>query len=312
VAYLIQTPNKIDPYFYQFISENADLYVLSWLNFDNSWEYHFDGRGICGVEGINVLLGKALEKGPYRYFILVDDDVRLEYVKGQSSTSGTTPIRSFERFLKEKEPAVCGIANPQIGSHVSSKDGVCSSIHYLDGQVIAYHIETLGYGGVLPASLFAIDQSWQYFGALRMATTTAFYRNHKFQYNKVYIKPTQQVRQNYVTGGTLYVRNHGRGTKYGDFIEYTDNYVKPALGPTMSADIPPWHSCDPVGEKLDKQGTYYYSYDRLKSLGINLDHDILCSTAREWRKIKPPWWDETMKQSGAFYAKHSQGGFWND
>ena len=305
IAYCIQTPEKIDDYYKQCINDEADLFVLSWKNYDPSWENHHDGRGIDGVAGRNILTKIALDEGPYRYFVFIDDDVRIDY--GDTIDRTQTPFQLFQRFLKEKEPAVCGIVNKTIGTGWANRKGSYNSIHYLDQQMCAFHIETLGCAG---AGKFAIEESWQYHNPPNNAITSKLYPNNKFQYNEIFIRHTYEVRRNYMH----YPRKHQKGTKYGDFEEFTNKYVVDAIGPIPTELSLPghkyWHSVHSPGDPKEKIGSYHYSKKELEKIGFNFESDILKSISEEWEKIKPIWWDSVMKEADDFYQKNPTGDFW--
>ena len=307
IAYCIQTPEKIADYYQQCISPTSDLYVLSWKNYDSSWENHYDARGIDGVAGRNILTKLALDNGPYRYIVFIDDDVRIDY-EDTDTISPFSPLQLFERFLKENEPAVCGIACKTIGHGWRNRSGTHNSIHYLDQQMCAFHIETLAGVG---AGKFAIEESWQYHNPPNNAITSKLYPNNKFQYNEIFIKQTYEVRRNYMH----YPRNHHKGSKYGDFEEFTNKYIVDAIGPVPIDLVQPdrkyWNSTHAPGPPNQKMHSYHYSKESLTELGFNFESEILKSMIEEWEKIKPDWWESTMKAADKFYQKDdSTGNFW--
>lgn len=130
-------------------------------------------KNISWTRGRNFLVQRAKEQNNnYQYYVLLDDDIRLSFNDFTPKyMKNTSPLRAFETFLKQHEPAI-GVTDYDVhhGAKiiVSKRKKLCKNsgaekplylptVHF-DASFNAFHYKTLDY--LLPYITTYDNQCW--------------------------------------------------------------------------------------------------------------------------------------------------------
>ena len=182
-VYLVQTPeclpsNLISPNF--FGNENicnCDVIALSFKEqCESSLLPHIQyvhRKNASWTKGRNLLLEHAKDKGNnYQYYIFIDDDIRLTFNElAPLKMNVSSPLRVFEKFLKEYEPVV-GVTDYEkhhgAKTMIAKRKQLCKdsgldkpiyipTVHF-DASFNAFHYKSLDY--LLPYTTKYDDKCW--------------------------------------------------------------------------------------------------------------------------------------------------------
>ena len=139
-------------------------------------EYVHPGMKTSWSQGRNILLERVKRRGKeYKYYIFLDDDVKLAFSEDfpKVKQEATSPLRAFEKFLEDYEPAV-GLTDyaqrtkfglnamllkrKRLCKHSDSSKPLHVPVVYFDTLFNAFHHQSLDY--LLPYSSKYDITSW--------------------------------------------------------------------------------------------------------------------------------------------------------
>lgn len=182
--YLFQVERDLPPALERAMGDDSDLLFLSWgARSDDPRSLYYPSSS--WTQGRNRLL-KAAETRDYEYLILADDDIVLELLP-QSPTAGADPWRTFETFLRTRQPAVGVPHYPwHLTGGVWNPQEECQTIRFFDAIFNAFHREVVA--TVLPYCDLFDEHSETYSQNLLCSVVADVYPGQVLQTNRVHVR----------------------------------------------------------------------------------------------------------------------------
>ncbi|XP_064650525.1 uncharacterized protein LOC135502017 [Lineus longissimus] len=268
---------------------NSDRDVL-WLTYktDSGTNYLYR-QNSTWTTGRNLLLEYAVERGGrmskkgYKYFIFLDDDVKISFTyngrrwNGEGCCKTNDPWRCFEQFLSAHEPAV---SYPHhIASHVFFNEKALVNLNYnVDAMMVAYHRDTLSF--LMPYSTEFEAESWWASQVNHIGLYNMLYSSSRYQYNALHNTNSRS--------------DHRGKYKFSFKFRQQVQYLLSALRPTVDGKPNPLLNSAPAKDvlplrvhgkpKLKKDKTYIVDYAFIKKY-FKLDHKF---TQERLKWLKKP------------------------
>ena len=243
---------------------DSDVLLLTWSR-PADWPGAFFLPGSSWNEGRNRLLWEARRHarqrgGDYRYYIFLDDDCRLredvELARQLGRPLTGNPFRTFERFLREWEPAV---GYTRYDWQYCEKGCAVNLGHNIDALCIAFHCEALDL--LLPYYTGFDSESWLYSQHIVNHLASLFYHPHRIQCNLVETANTR--RQGYAPR-----------KKYWQIpTTFLSGALQPGLRPALNTETPNTPRPAP-GRPKKKDRSYRIPPEEMRQC-FNINHPLL-------------------------------------
>ena len=218
--YLVQAPNCLpellqgEDYIGSSDTCDCDVIVYSYqfectsVNHLHHVQYIFDPSENTWTKGRNLLYRTAKSRSvDYLYYFFIDDDIYLEYDQTFGSLAknrSIPPLRAFEQFLLEYEPAI-GVGNYYFhhtarnimdfidnschnnvhSNHSSSISPLYLTIAFFDPCFNAFHRDVLDH--LLPYNPVRDNVDWWASNSLLVMKVELLYRGHAVMYTPIFV-----------------------------------------------------------------------------------------------------------------------------